>query len=136
MCIADLFPKTLQNIPVVMLVNCLVWKNKLLMCDALTCLPGFFLMCRGQSLLLRGLLFSFWIIIINPGFISCSDLCEEVLVISDFIQQFLVHKHILLLLLVCQHLRHKLHRDLPHTKVVSYNLLVCSIQEVQPASDV
>jgi hypothetical protein len=40
---------------------------------------------------LRGLLFGFCVIILNPGFVFCCDPREEVLVISDFIQQFLAN---------------------------------------------
>jgi hypothetical protein len=52
----------------------------------------------------------------NPGFISCYDPQEEVLVISDFNQQFLAN--MLLLLLVSEQLRHKLGGDQPHVQVL------------------
>jgi hypothetical protein len=50
-------------------------------------------------------LFDFWVVSVNIGFISCYDPQEEVLVISDFIQQFLAGKHMPLLLLISEQLR-------------------------------
>jgi hypothetical protein len=38
---------------------------------------------------LRELLFGFLVVTINAGFICCYDPSEEVVVVSDFIQQFL-----------------------------------------------
>jgi hypothetical protein len=105
--------------------NHLAWRNKFLMNNAVTVkrdhqhdpdawpdLPHFLLAWRGQAFPLRGLLFGFWVTTVNSGFIFCCDPQEEVLVISDFIQQFLADKHMLLLLLICEQLRHKLHGDL------------------------
>lgn len=85
--------KTYLNLPVVALVNCLAWRNKFLISNAFTAEKMFFIyddlsrflrICKGHSLLPRGLLFSFWIITVNTGFFSHYDLWEEVLVISDF----------------------------------------------------
>jgi hypothetical protein len=43
---------------------------------------------------LRGQLFGFWVVTVKPGFVFCYDPQQEVLVISDFIQQFLADKYI------------------------------------------
>jgi hypothetical protein len=52
-------------------------------------------------------MFGFCIVTVNTGFIFFYDPQEEVLV--DFIQQFLAHRHTLLLLLIVEFLRHKTH---------------------------
>jgi hypothetical protein len=39
----------------------------------------------GWGFPLRGLLFGFWVMTVNPGFMSSYDPQEEVLVISNFI---------------------------------------------------
>jgi hypothetical protein len=52
---------------------------------------------------------------------------EEVLI--NFIQKFLAHRHTLLLLLIVEHLSHKLHSDSPFVQVLFWNSLACSVQE-------
>jgi len=65
-----------------MLVNHLAWKNRLLMKNKLAVkeitnmllmfdLPHFLQTWRGWAFLLRGRLFSFWIITVNSGYFSC-----------------------------------------------------------------
>lgn len=64
----------------------------------LSCLPFF---KYGQDKLPpKWLLYCFCAIPINPGFISCYNPWEEDLFVSDFIKQFLAHKHMLWLLYV------------------------------------
>jgi hypothetical protein len=63
---------------------------------------------------LRGVLFGFKVLTVNPSFISCYDPRDEVLVVSGFIQQFQADKHTMLLLLIGAQLRHKLHGGPPH----------------------
>jgi hypothetical protein len=79
MFLADLLAWTLQDLAVVMLVNCLAWRNTFLISNALTdkkdhqraldvhpdllCFPWMW----------RVLLFGFWAVIVNPGFVSCHD---------------------------------------------------------------
>jgi hypothetical protein len=53
----------------------------------------------------------FWVVTVNTGFIFFYDPHEEVLI--DFIQHFLAYRHTFLLLLVVEHLSHKLRRDSP-----------------------
>jgi 3-deoxy-D-manno-octulosonic-acid transferase len=64
------------------------------------------------------MLFGFWVITANPRFVSCYGHQEEVLVISDFIQQLLADKQTLLLMLVSEQPRHKLRGDTMHVQVL------------------
>jgi hypothetical protein len=138
---ADLLPQTLQNLLVQMVINCFAWRNKFLINNALkvnvllmydlTCLP--FFRHGHDELPLKGLLFGFCAIPINPGSNPCYDPQEEVLVVSDFSQQVLAHKHMLWLLLVHEQLKHKLCTD--HIQALPLNLVPRSIQGVYAASD-
>jgi hypothetical protein len=98
----DLLLQMLQNLLVITLLNRLAWRNKFLKNNAFTVkkdhqhaldlspdLPCFLSVWRGCAFPLKVLLFGFWVIPVNPGFSSCYDSQEEVLVVSDFIQQFL-----------------------------------------------
>jgi hypothetical protein len=73
---------------------------------------------RGEAFPVRGLLVGFWVITVNPGFISCYDCQEEVSVVSYFSQQFLAHKHMPLLLLIAKQPRQRLCRDMWHDQVL------------------
>lgn len=55
-------------------------------------LPRFLRAWNGRAFPLRWLLFGFWVKTVNPSFISCYDPWEWVLVVSDFIEQFLRDK--------------------------------------------
>jgi hypothetical protein len=83
-----------------LLVSHLAWRQTFLMKSAFIVkkdhqhaldirldLPHFLQTWRGWAFALRGLLFGFWIVTVNPGFY----LREEVLVISDLIQQFMAN---------------------------------------------
>lgn len=137
---AGLLPQMLNCLMAVILVCCLVRTNKFLMKHvlmvekdhqhALDCWHNFLcfvLMQRVWISPLTELMFGFCIVTVNTGFIFFYDPQDEVLV--DFIQQFLAHRHTLLLLLIVEHLRHKLHGDTPFVQVLYWNSLACSIQE-------
>jgi hypothetical protein len=80
-------------------------------------LPRFLWARRGWACPLTEHLSFFWVETVNPGSV-CYDPREEVSVISDFIQQFLDNKHMLLLLLFGEQPRNKLCADLLHVQVL------------------
>jgi hypothetical protein len=83
----------------------LVERNKFLMMNALTvkinhqhildiwpALPHFLWSWSGQPFPLRGHVFGFWVITLNPGFVSCYDPLEE-FCFHFWLHQFLADKH-------------------------------------------
>jgi hypothetical protein len=64
--------------------------------------------------LLRGLRSGSCTIPVNPSFNSCYESDEEVLEISYFLPQFLVHEYKLLFLLAGKEPRQNLYSDIPH----------------------
>jgi hypothetical protein len=82
----NLLLQVLQNLWGVILVNLLAWGNKFVINYALTVkkdhqhalnvcpdLPSFLHMWTGWAFVLRGLLFSSYIVTVNPGFVSCAS---------------------------------------------------------------
>ena len=87
------------NLPAVLLVNhlasvCPYSQKRPTFSWCLADLPRF-LWTRNSVLPLRGLQFGFWVVTVDPGFVSCYGSWKEVFVISNVIQQFLAHHHIL-----------------------------------------
>jgi hypothetical protein len=119
-----------------MLVNHLAWRNKFLMNNVLTVRKDYqhaldvrpdlphFLWAWRTGFPLTGL-FGFWVITV--GFTSCYDPREEVIVVSDFTQQFVANKRTPPLTLIRVQTRHKPYGDTPHAQVLHHKSLACSI---------
>jgi hypothetical protein len=63
-----------------MLVNCLAWRNKFVM-NSVLLMFGLTCLREDGAFPLRGLLVGFWFRTVKPGFISCYDPGEEVLIV-------------------------------------------------------
>ena len=120
----SLFTHKLWNLLVIMLVKSQAWRNKFLINNILKIkktknhdpdvwfdLPQVLRNWRERDFSLRELLFGSRVLRLHPGFVSCDEPREKVLVDSDFCRFW--YEHTPMILLVGAQSKHKHRRDPP-----------------------
>ena len=114
-----------SNVIIIIIINIYIYiyKNDQHWFDVATNLACFFHLRRGWCLPLWKLLLCFWVIIVQPWFITSYNSVREVMITSNCFLQLGAHLNPMVLLVIVQETRNKLSHNSSHVQFTRYNVL-------------